>query len=119
MMRPDSDLPEVFICLKPVDFRKGIIGLAELVTAELGHDPLSSRLFVFTNRRRNGVKLLCWERNGFCLWHKRLERDRFHWFRHSEGGVITITGQQLNWLLDGYDITKMRPHKMLKYSCVS
>ncbi|MBF0589919.1 MAG: IS66 family insertion sequence element accessory protein TnpB [Magnetococcales bacterium] len=53
------------------------------------------------------------------MWQKRLERDRFHWLRRSGGGTMVISGQQLNWLLDGYDITRMRPHKSLKYSYVS
>nr|CRH06509.1 Conserved protein of unknown function [Candidatus Magnetococcus massalia] len=119
MMRPDNDLPEVFVCRDPVDFRKGNVGLAALVESELELDPLSSQLFVFTNRRRNGVKVLYWERNGFCLWQKRLEQERFHWLHRSAGSVGHITGQQLNWLLDGYDITRMKPHKTLEYSCIS
>ncbi|OSM05934.1 putative IS66 Orf2 family protein [Magnetofaba australis IT-1] len=119
MMRPANDLPDVYLCREPVDFRKGIAGLAALVEAELGLDPLSSRLFVFTNRRRTGVKILYWERNGFCLWQKRLEQERFHWLRRTDGVVGRISGQQLNWLLDGYDITRITPHKTLEYTCVS
>lgn len=119
MMRPAVDLPEVYLCLEPVDFRKGMARLAVLVEAELGLDPFAARMFVFTNRHRNGVKILYWERNGFCLWQKRLERERFHWLRRSGEAVAVLTGQQLNWLLDGYDITRMRPHRELKYSCVS
>ena len=119
MIRPGNDLPEIFLCLAPVDFRKGIVGLAALVESELDLDPLSSQLFVFTNRRRNSIKILFWERNGFCMWMKRLEKDRFHWLRRTGESVGRITGQQLNWLLDGYDITRMKPHKTLEYQCVS
>ena len=118
-MRPSSDLLDVYLCLDPVDFRKGMSGLAALVESVLEHNPLSSRLFVFTNRRRNGVKILWWERNGFCLWYKRLEAERFHWLKRSGAAVISISGEQLNWLLDGYDINKMKPHKTLKYSITS
>jgi transposase len=119
MMRPTDDIPEIFLCKKPVDFRKGMGSLATLIEGELEFDPFSSRLFVSTNRRKNSIKVLYWERNGFCLWHKRLEKERFHWFRGSKEAVITLTGQQLNWLLDGYDLTRMKHHKKLEYSFVS
>ena len=118
-MRLANDLAEVYLCRTPVDFRKGIVGLATLVESELELNPLSAKLFVFTNRRHNSVKMLYWENNGFCLWHKKLEKDNFHWFPQSGHKVITVTSQQLNWLLDGYDITRMSPHKTLKYHCVS
>ena len=119
MMRPTNDLPEVFLCLEPVDFRKGMLSLAALVERALMMDPFSTRLFVFTNRRKNCVKILYWEKNGFCLWQKRLERERFRWLRGSGEATAPLTGRELNWLLDGYDITRMKPHKMLNYSCVS
>jgi transposase len=101
-----------------VDFRKGIQGLAVLVEAELLLDPFAERLFVFTNRGRDAVKILYWERNGFCLWHKRLERERFRWPTDREGAIVSVTGQQLNWLLDGYDLRRMQPHKALSYKTV-
>ena len=61
--------------------RKGINGLAVLVEEALHHDPFSEQLFVFCNRTRDKIKILYWERNGFCLWQKRLERARFKWPR--------------------------------------
>ena len=115
MMRPDNTLPEVFLCREPVDFRKGIRGLSVLVEAELLQNPFSARLFVFINRQGRSIKILYWERNGFCLWQKRLEKDRFSWPRHLDGEVITLDGQQLNWLLDGYDLRHFKPHPDLNY----
>lgn len=117
-MRPSADLPLVYLCKSPVDFRKGINGLAVLVEQSLGLDPFSERLFVFINRRRDKVKILYWERSGFCLWHKRLERERFRWPVHLEGTVIHLDGQQLNWLLDGYDLRHLQLHKRLEYQTV-
>ncbi len=115
-MRPADQLPELFLCREPVDFRKGIQGLSVLVESELEQDPFSERLFVFINRAGNSIKILYWERNGFCLWQKKLEQERFQWPRHLTGGaVITLDGQQLNWLLDGYDLRQLRPHKSLMY----
>ena len=118
MIRPSNNLKEVYVCLHPVDFRKGINGLSALVEAELERDPFSERLFVFRNRNRDKVKILWWELNGFCLWQKRLEEDRFHWPRKGQEEVITLSTQQLNWLLDGYDILKLQPHRRRHYSTV-
>jgi transposase len=117
MMRP-SGAVTVYVCMEPVDFRKQIHGLAVLVQETLRLDPLAEQIYVFTNRRRNAVKCLYWERNGFVLWHKRLERDRFHWPR-SEGVAAKLTGQELNWLLDGFDLRHWRPHSPLRYTHVS
>ena len=117
MMRPSNDLPLVYLCRDAVDFRKGINGLAVLVEESLQLDPFSEHLFVFCNRRRNRIKILYWERNGFCLWQKRLERDRFAWPRNDEA-LVTLTGKQLNWLLDGVDLWALRPHKRLAYRSV-
>jgi transposase len=116
VLRPSNELTPVYLCREPVDFRKGLHALAVLVESELKLDPFASGLFVFRNRRGTGIKLLYWERNGFCLWHKKLEQERFYWPKAAEEAVITITGRELNWLLDGYDITRMKPHKTLCYS---
>ncbi|MBF0449115.1 MAG: IS66 family insertion sequence element accessory protein TnpB [Magnetococcales bacterium] len=118
MMRPGDHLTEIYLCLEPVDFRKGINGLSVLVESELEMNPFSARLFVFTNRCRDKIKILYWERNGFCLWQKRLEKERFHWLKMADHTVTTITGQQLNWLLNGYDLNAMNPHKKLDYSSI-
>ena len=59
-----------------------------------------------------------WERNGFIVWYKRLEQHRFHWPWTGEA-VITLGGQQLNWLLDGYDVWRMKPHEVLHFSVFS
>ena len=117
-MRPSDDLPVVYLCREAVDFRKGINGLAMLVAEVMDLDPLSEQMFVFCNRRRDRVKILYWERNGFCMWQKRLERDRFCWPRREAGSVVRWTGQQLNWLLDGIDVLRMQPHARLHYRSV-
>ena len=118
MIRPANDLPSVYLCRDVVDFRKGINGLAILVEADLAQDPFSERLFVFCNRKRDKIKMLYWESSGFCLWQKRLEKARFQWPRKVDSEVVTFTGQQLNWLLDGYDVMRMQAHEKLSYSSV-
>lgn len=118
MMRPSNELPAVYLCRDAVDFRKGINGLSVLVEEMLSLDPFSEQLFVFCNRRRSQVRILYWERSGFCLWQKRLEKARFAWPRQGRGEVVELSGQQLNWLLDGYDVMRLQPHERLHYSSV-
>ena len=116
LIRPNDPTLAVHVCLEPVDFRKQAASLAALVQVTLEHDPFSSAICCFTNRRRNAVKLLVWERNGHVLWHKRLERDRFHWPRISAGApTVQLSVQELNWLLDGLDLRHWQPHGALDY----
>jgi len=117
MMRPLESVC-VHLCRDPVDFRRAINGLSILVAEELELDPFSAHVFAFCNRRRDQVKLLVWERNGFVLWQKRLEKDRFPWPREGEEAVLTVSGRELNWLLDGLDVFRLRPHGELAFSAV-
>ena len=78
MFRLDQAL-KVYLDRDPIDFRLNINGLALLVDKALGLDPFAPCVYVFSNRRRNRVKILGWERNGFWLLLKRLEQDRFIW----------------------------------------
>lgn len=116
-MRP-IDGVQVHLCREPVDFRKAINGLSILVAEELELDPFSTQVFAFCNRKRNQVKLLVWERNGFVLWQKRLEKDRFPWPRSLDEEVVALTGRELNWLLDGIDVFAQRPFEELSFSSV-
>jgi len=116
-MRPALDLTRIFAYRHPVDLRKSIDGLSSLVEGVLGEDPFSGALYVFVNRRRDKVKLLYWERNGFCIWYKRLERERFSWPTMTEAS-LALNGQQLNWLLDGYNIDRLIPHTARRYQTV-
>lgn len=117
MIRPPNRLKRVYVYREPVDFRKAVNGLALLVEEVLERNPFDGGLFVFTNRARNRVKILWYERNGFCLWYKRLEQDRFVWPRADEV-LVKLNGQQLNWLLDGYDISRLHPHATRRFSSV-
>ena len=113
-LRPDAALPAVFLYRHPVDFRKSYRGLSAIVEMELGHDPFSGSLYAFCNRARDKIKILLWEDTGFVLYYKALAEERFRWPGPGEA-TMTITGEQLNWLLDGYDIAAMRPHRTLRY----
>ena len=119
MLRPDRRIERVYLHRAPVDMRKQIDGLALLAKEVIQQDPMSGALFGFINARRNKLKLLVWERNGFVVWYKRLERDKFHWPRRSDEQVMTLSVEQLNWLLDGYDVWRMKPHAALHFSVLS
>lgn len=87
--------------------------MAVLVEQALGLDPFASCAYVFSNRRRDWVKILGWERNGFWLLLKRLEKDRFIW--PSAEAAPTLTAEQLHWLLEGIDIAVVQRHSRLRY----
>lgn len=93
--------------------RKAIRSLTELVASEMRGDIFSQSLFVFCNRRRNVIKILYWNRNGFCLWQKRLEEEKFFWPRDLTE-VQKIKTEELKWLLSGLDFRQA--HKSLDYS---
>ena len=116
-LRPNSNLPLIYVYRQSVDFRKSHRGLSAIVQMELGHDVFTGVLYVFRNRSFNKLKILFWENNGFVLYYKSLAEEKFHW-PDADSELITLNGEQLNWLLDGYDIACMKPHKILRYESV-
>jgi transposase len=116
-MRPCMSLTHIYLYPQAIDFRKSFRGISAIVECELGHNPFSGHLYVFTIKRRTKIKCLFWENNGFVLYYKSLEEDRFIWPR-CEKEVMTLNGQQINWLLDGLDISAMKGHKKLHFDSV-
>ena len=76
-----------------------------------------SSQYAFTNRRRDKIELLCWEDGGFVLYYRSLAEEKFRW-PHPNDAAMPLTAQQINWLLDGYDIGLMQGHKKLQYGAV-
>ena len=118
-MHPGCTIDQVYLYREPIDFRKAIDGLSALVELELALSPFASALYVFTNRHRNKIKALYWHRNGFCLWQKRLEGDKFVWPSDTREVTRTISLQEFGWLLEGFDLWKNKPHKTLRFEAVS
>ena len=116
MFRFDESLT-VYLHRQAIDFRMGINGLAVLVEQALGMNPFASAVYVFSNRRRNRVKILAWDRTGFWLMLKRLEQDKFIW--PAEATVPTLTVEQLHWLLDGIDLAVTQRHPNRRYERVT
>lgn len=115
--RPTDEGLGIYLYRDPVDFRKSYRGLAAIVEQELEHNPFEGGLYAFTNRRRNKIKCLVWEDNGFVLYYKALAEEKFRWPKRGEE-VMELTAQQINWLLDGFDISLMKGHKKLHYESV-
>ncbi len=102
-----------------VDFRKSINGLVLIVEQSMILDSMNSSLFVFCCKSRNKLKILYWDSNGYCLWYKRLEQSKFHWPKHLDGDVISLTSEQLDWLLRGLNIKYLTPHLRLEKALIN
>lgn len=111
------DLERVRIFVRPgvTDMRKQINGLAVIAEAEMQLPPFSGNLFLFCGRTRNVLKVLYWDRNGFCLWMKRLEKDRYPW-PSGDADAREIDRDQILLLLRGIDF--WHEHSSLRYTTV-
>ena len=102
-----SGTVRVLVAVRPVDFRKGLDGLAALVRETLGADPYSGVIYVFRAKRADRVKLLLWDGTGLVLVSKRLEQGKFEWPAISDG-VMRLTASQLSALMEGLDWRRVR-----------
>lgn len=96
----------VMMATRPVDFRKGMDGLAALVREAMGADPFSGTVYVFRAKRADRVKLVYWDGTGVCLFAKRLEQGQFRWPKVQDG-VVRLTAAELQALLEGLDWTRV------------
>jgi transposase len=99
---------KIYLSAVPTDLRKGFNGLSGIVR-EWGLDLYSGHLFVFFSRRGNTVKILAWDRGGFVIWHRRLERGRYRIPEIARGQTrVSLDAGQLSMLLDGVDYSRVR-----------
>ena len=107
------DLVQIHFCMQPTDMRKGFDSLAALVRDHLGYDPLSGHLFVFRSRRGDRVKMLCWDRDGFTLYYRRLEEGTFRFPAATDANVrsVEVSSQELSLLLWGIDPSSVKRQK--------
>ena len=114
-MLNENTVERVYLACGSTDLRKAIDGLAVLVKEGFELDPFSPCLFVFCNRKRDKIKILHWEVNGFWLYYRRLERGKFNWpDKNSAAAVTTISWRQLRWLLDGLPLNLRQAHPEVK-----
>jgi len=112
-MKMFIDPGAIYLHRDAVDFRKSINGLVLIVEQEMALSPFTEALFVFCNKNRDRIKVLYWDRTGFCLWYKRLEKEKFKWPRQHSSAMMTLNEVQWDWLLSGYDVVG---HQPLKYA---
>jgi transposase len=103
-MRSIKCFDSIFIHRGFVDLRKSITGLSVIVSEEMGLDLKGKSLFIFTNQRRNRLKVLYFDHSGFAIWYKRLEESKFSWPRDLEKAVVELTADDFELLLSGINI---------------
>ena len=107
---------EIYLANFPVDMRKSIEGLSALVLTKFKRNPTEKGVyFVFCNKARNRMKVLYFDKNGFALWLKRLEKDRFK-LHYQNGQITALDSDQFQWLLSGLDYANLQGRKTLNYS---
>ena len=116
-MFPFLPAVRVYLATGATDMRKSINGLSILVAEQLNLDPLSGHLFAFCNRKRDIVKVLYWDRNGFCLFQKRLEKNMYQWPKTS-AEVMPLGTRELHWLMEGLSLVQQDAHSKLAFSTV-
>lgn len=115
-MRSIHDFDGIYLHRSVVDMRRSIDGLSAIVRhgSEL---PLDGKfLFVFVGRAKDRLKILYWDRTGYALWYKRLEKSRFPWPKTGDD-VLKMTPKMLGYILDGVDVFKIRPHESVEIGC--
>lgn len=103
----------ISLCRQPTDMRRSFDGLAAMVRDVLEEDPLSGHLFVFRNRRGDRLKVLFFDRSGFCLWYKRLEQGTFA-FPPGEGRSVRIDAAELALVVEGIDLSVARRRRRFR-----
>jgi len=105
----------VYLCTSTTDMRKGFDTLAALVRDGLGHDPLSGHLFLFVGRRRDRIKLLYWDSDGFALWYKRFEKGTLRMpVTKPDAASIELKASELAMLLEGIDLRSIKRRKRFR-----
>ena len=107
---------KIFVSTTPIDMRNSINGLSAKIGDVFSESPMSQHLFIFYNKARDKVKLIFWDRNGFVLYYKRLEKGRFKLKKSIDNNTMEITEDQLNWLLAGLDFQLMHKFNEINYS---
>lgn len=101
---------KIYVACGYTDMRKSIDGLVEIVAGQFRLDPLSGSLFLFCGKKRDRIKALLWEPDGFVLLYKRLADGNFQWPRTKEQ-VRELEWQQFRWLLEGLKVDQPRAHR--------
>jgi transposase len=109
----DREMPvRIYLCVAPADMRRGFDTLAASVKEFLKHDPFSGNLFLFVSRGKDRMKILYWEKDGFCLWYKRLEEGTFKLPSSKDAPMsVELKATELAMLLEGIDLKSIKRSK--------
>ncbi len=107
---------KIYVSVEPVDMRKAIDGLCIQVVDVLEQNPQSEQVFLFRNRSGDKIKILFWDKNGFMLLYKRLEKGRFKFPASMTDAHVEMDCRDLKWLLAGFDFAALKQHPDLYFS---
>ena len=113
MLFPEGQM-RIWLYTQPTDMRKSYNGLSALVKQQLAEDPLSGQLFVFINRKRTQMKILYFDRSGYCVWGKRLEQGQFH-APAGEALKRTLCWTDLKLIIEGIDLRSIQHFKRYQH----
>ena len=108
-MKPLLNPDQIYLYRQPVDFRKSINGLSAIVIDECALDCMTGALFLFCNKGKDKIKILYWDKTGFALWYKRLEKDQFRWPKMTSDKALLLSRAYFDRLLEGYTIEGHQP----------
>ena len=111
-----ADDIKILVCTQPIDMRKSINGLVVLVIETLKQNPQSKQMFLFYSKSKDKIKAIVWDKNGFILLYKKLEKERFIFPQDIHSTCLEINGDLLKWLLQGFDFYRLKHHPELKFT---
>jgi len=111
-----KDNTKIYVCLTHIDMRKSINGLSAIIVDEFAQSPTSGYIFIFFNKIKDKLKCLFWDKNGFVMYYKRMEKRKFIISKLLSGDTIEITPEQLRGLLAGFDFSLMMECPDINYS---
>lgn len=114
-MKDIKSFTSVFIHREPVDMRKGINGLSEIIQLDNMGPIKGNNLFVFCGKRKNSIKILYFDKSGFAIWQKKLDAAKFSWPKKITEDIVSLTSEQMYFLLEGYDVWNMKPFAELQF----
>ena len=112
-----ADNADIFLISGITDMRKGVDRLVARIAETCTEDVFKGGYFLFCNRHRTTIKIIYWDRNGFCMWYKRLDKDKFWWPMNIDE-VSKYDACKIRWVLDGLDPNEINGHKKLDYQII-
>lgn len=111
------NIKSIHIACGPTDLRKSIDGYAMIIQEKFSLSPFNESLYLFCNKKKDKIKIIHYEDNGFWLYYKRLEEGKFRWPKNTDE-LVTIDQRQFRWLLEGLSIVQKHAHRKRTYSKV-